>query len=210
MLEDQLRQRVALREFLEHVLGRRGLAGGRLAHHRQLHLLEQDVAELLRRIEVERRAGFAVRLAQQFHEPLAELACSACAASAGRAARRVLPCAAAPAPAAARISSYSACSAGLGRDLRPQHLVQAQRHVGVFGRILGGLVHRHLAEGDLLRAFAGHVFVVNGADAEITLAPPSPCRGASPRCSRHRTRAWSRSACRRAGCRGWRARARRT
>ena len=191
---------VALGELLEHVLGGRRLPGRRLAHHRQLHLLEQDVAELLGRIEVERRAGFLVRLAEHFHEPLGEF-------SALRA--QHLPVEQHAVLFHAQQHRHQRLFAffvqrlerGHGGDLRPQHLVQAQRDVGVLGGIFGGLVDRHLAEGDLLGALAGDVFVVNGADAEITL------RGrvhvvAQPRCSRRRTPASSRSACRAAGCRG--------
>ena len=55
-------------------------------------------------------------------------------------------------------------------DLRPQRLVQAQRHVGIFGGILRGALDRHLAEADLLCAFAGDILVGDGAASEITSA----------------------------------------
>ena len=44
----------------------------------------------------------------------------------------------------------------------PQRLVQAQRDVGVFRRVFGRALHVHGRERNLLGAFAGDVFVVNG------------------------------------------------
>ena len=57
-VEDQARQVVGERQLLEH-LDRRGRRAGRAGplQHRQLQLLEQDVAELLRRVDVEVLAG---------------------------------------------------------------------------------------------------------------------------------------------------------
>ena len=65
------------------------------------------------------------------------------------------------------ISSYRRSQRRHALDLRPQRLVQPQGHVGVLGRVLRGALHRHLVEADLLRAFAGHVLVVDGSDAEV-------------------------------------------
>jgi NADH:ubiquinone oxidoreductase subunit 5 (subunit L)/multisubunit Na+/H+ antiporter MnhA subunit len=56
VLEQQPGQRVVERQLLEHVLVGRGLALGRLLLHRQALLLEQDLLDLLGRIEVERLA----------------------------------------------------------------------------------------------------------------------------------------------------------
>ncbi len=166
VFENQLRQPIRFSQLFEHVLGRRGLPGGRLAQHRQLHLLEQDVAQLLRRIQIERSAGLLVRIGQDLHQAFRQLgALHAQHLAVQQHAvmfhaqqhrdQRLLDFF-----VQFRQRRYAA-------ELRPQHLVQPQRDVGVFGRIFGRLVHRHLAEGDLLRAFAGDVLVVNRLDAEI-------------------------------------------
>jgi hypothetical protein len=44
-------------------------------------------------------------------------------------------------------------------QLRPERLVQAQRHVGVLSGVLARALHRHLIEADLLGALAGQVGV---------------------------------------------------
>ena len=74
VLEQDLRQRIVGGELLQHFLvgGRR--AGRRLLQHGQLHPLEQDLADLLRRAEVERLPGELVRLLLERHHALAELA----------------------------------------------------------------------------------------------------------------------------------------
>ena len=87
----------------------------------------------------------------------------------GRPARRAAPCAAAPAPAAARSLRRARAARGTACELRPQRLVQPQRDVGVLGGVLGGALHRHLVEADLLGALAGDVLVVDGVDAEVVL-----------------------------------------
>ena len=63
MLEQNLRQRIVFGELLQHffVGGRRAARG--LLHHRQFQLLEEDLADLLRRTEIEFAAGQRVRLA---------------------------------------------------------------------------------------------------------------------------------------------------
>jgi hypothetical protein len=73
MLEQQLRQRVILGELLQHffVGGRR--AARRLLHDRQLQLLEEDLADLLRRAEIEFAAGQLVRLPFELDEPRRDL-----------------------------------------------------------------------------------------------------------------------------------------
>ena len=74
MLEQDFRQRIVGGELLQHVLVGRRLPGRRLLHHRQLHLVEQDLAQLLRRPEVERLAGELIRLLLEREHALAELA----------------------------------------------------------------------------------------------------------------------------------------
>ncbi len=52
-------------------------------------------------------------------------------------------------------------------QLRRQHLVQLQGHVGILGRVLRSALHRHLIEGQLLGALAGHLLERDGLDAQI-------------------------------------------
>ncbi len=74
MLEQDLRQRIVGREFLQHLLVGRRLPGRGLLHDRQAHLLEQDLAQLLGRAQVERLPGQLVRLLLQRDDALAQLA----------------------------------------------------------------------------------------------------------------------------------------
>ena len=55
----------------------------------------------------------------------------------------------------------------LGFELRPQRVMQAQRDIRIFGRILGSALHVDLREGDLFCTFSCHVFVVDGVHAEV-------------------------------------------
>jgi hypothetical protein len=153
MLEQQLRQRVILGELLQHffVGGRR--AARRLLHDRQLQLLEEDLADLLRRAEIEFAAGQLVRLPFELDEPRRDLV-------ALRVQQRVVDQHA----GALHLAQHQrhrhldlaihALEARFACDLRIEHVMQLQRDVGVFGRVRGGLVERHLVEADLLRALA--------------------------------------------------------
>ena len=60
--------------------------------------------------------------------------------------------------------------------------MQLQRDVRVLGRVFRRAIHVDLIEGDLLRALAGDILVVNGLDPEIFLGASSPCRGGWRRC----------------------------
>jgi hypothetical protein len=55
------------------------------------------------------------------------------------------------------------------RECRVQHAVQLERDVRVLGRVLRGLVHRHLVERNLLRALARDVLVLDRVDPEVEL-----------------------------------------
>ena len=72
MLEQQLRQRVIGGELLQHFFVGRRLAGRGFPHHGQLHPVEQDLAKLARRSQIERAAGEPKRLLLQREHPLAE------------------------------------------------------------------------------------------------------------------------------------------
>jgi hypothetical protein len=70
--EQDLRQRIVEREFGEHFLvGRRRPRGGLLLH-RQAELVEQDLGQLLRRVDVERLPGRRVRACFEFEQALAD------------------------------------------------------------------------------------------------------------------------------------------
>ena len=73
MFEQHLRQRIIFRELLQHFFigGRR--AARRLLHDRQLQLLEEDLADLLRRTEIEFAAREFVSLRLQVDETLRDL-----------------------------------------------------------------------------------------------------------------------------------------
>ena len=168
VLEHDPGQRVARGELLQHVFGGRGLAGRGLAANRQLQPLEQDLLKLPRRLDVEFVARLAVRLEQQLLELARELA-----------ALRAQPLA---------IDEHAVMLHGEEHrherlldvlveprerrhalELRPQRAVQAQRDVGILGRILRGALYRHLVEAQLLRALARDVLVADGAQPEIAL-----------------------------------------
>ena len=168
VVQDQARQFVLGGQFLEHVFCGRRLALGRLAQHRDLELLEQDLLQLFGRVEVELAAGGLVRQGRQVQQLARQLA----------ALRAQQP----------RVDQHAAVFHGLqhghqrlleffvqraqrrfGLKARPQRLVQAQRHVGIFGRVLRGGVDGHLVKGDLLGALARDRLVLDRFDAQVAL-----------------------------------------
>ena len=119
VVEHDARQFVFVGQFLEHVLGRRGLAGRGLAPCRQAELAEQHFLQLLRRIDVERSSGGRVRPVLQFEQLLRQLVALLPEHRPCRSARPCVPCRAAPAPAAAR-SPRRACAATGTSSIRGQ------------------------------------------------------------------------------------------
>src|SRR3546814_14071192 len=71
-VEDHARQWMRRGQLFEHVFGGRRLAFRRLAEHRQLELLVEDHAELLRGTEIEFAAGFAKCVRLQGRHALGE------------------------------------------------------------------------------------------------------------------------------------------
>ena len=168
MLEDQARQRVVVGQFLEHVLGGRGLALRRLAQHRQALALEQNLLNLLRRGDVERRPGLAVGLLLDVIDLLRQLAGlraqhvgidQHAGALDAREHRQQRPL----------DGLVDIAQGGVVLQPGPQPLVQLQCHVGVLGGVGPGLLQRHLVEGELGLALAGHVGELDGAVAEMIL-----------------------------------------
>ena len=167
ILENHARQRIAVGQLLQHVLGGGGRAARGLAQHRQLQPLEQHLLQLLGRIEIERRSGFAMRLGLDLasRREISPL----CACSMPRSIStpwRSMRCS----------TGTSGCSISLVQprqrsasrsSSRPQRAVQPQCHVGVLGRVFGGALDADLVEADLLGALAGDVLEVNGAQAQV-------------------------------------------
>ncbi len=91
VLEYQLRQRMIEREFLQDIFVGGRLAARRLFLHRQALALEQDLLELLGRIEVERLPGFLMHPVFKFDHLFAQVRGSAAPAARSRAARPGVP-----------------------------------------------------------------------------------------------------------------------
>ena len=167
MLEHDARQPVGSGQLLQYVLGRGGLARRSLAQHRQLQLLEQDLLQLAGRLDVEFVSGFLVRLGHELLQLLADLAAlrpqqlpvdqhAVLLHAQQHGQQRLLEFLIEP------------VQRGHALDLRPQHPMQAQCHVRVFGGVLRRPVHGHLVEGQLLSALARDFLVRDRAHAEIT------------------------------------------
>ena len=166
VVEDQLRQRVVERQLFQHLLvgGRR--AGRRLLQHRQLLALEEDLLDLLRRIQVEGLLRHFVRLPFDFQHAQAELL---------------------PLPLQQRGVDQHAVPFHAEEDLHHRHLdvavkrfqprflgeargerpVQAQGDVGILGGVFGGALDVDLVEADAAGALAGDLVVLDGGDAEV-------------------------------------------
>ena len=168
VLQDDARQRIALGQLLEHVLGGGGLPGACFLAHGQALLVEQDFLQLLGRIEVEGLAGRLVRLDFELGEALCDFAALLFQQPAVHEHAVVL-----------HLEQHRherlldlLVDREQGRVLFERGMedaVQLQRDVRVFGRVLGGPLDRHLVEGDLLRALAGDVLVLDRVDAEVEL-----------------------------------------
>jgi hypothetical protein len=140
----------------------------RAPHHRQSQFAEQHVLQLLRRVEIERHARGAMRLALVVQQTLREL--------------RALPLQHPGVYQHADVLHLEQhrtqrlldvvvelLEPRQGRELRPQDSVQPQRDVGSLGRVRGRFLDRHVAKGELFRALAGHVLVRERRDAEVAL-----------------------------------------
>jgi hypothetical protein len=169
VFEQQLGQRVVERQFGQHFFVGRRAAGGGFLLHRQAELAEQDFAQLLRRGEVERLASQFVSLGFQRHDLLADFVALpgeyfAVDQDAGA---LHLPD---HLPGRQFDVVVDAAQTGFAGELRVQHVMHAQRHVGVFGGVGGGAFEVDLVEADLLGALAAQVFVGDGFEAEVARA----------------------------------------
>ncbi len=151
MLEQQLGQRIVRRELLQHVLVGRGLPGRGLLDHRQLHAIEQDLAKLLRRAQIERLTRNLMGLLLQCEDPFAEFTTLrreqraieqytfALHAKQHFARRHLDP-------------GIHEVELRIGGNPWLEHVMQLQRDIRIFGRVLGRTVDRDLLEADLARA----------------------------------------------------------
>ncbi len=156
IVEHDARQRIGLRQFLQNVFRGGRLTGRGFARDRDLHLLEQHLRELFRRLDIEFIAGDGARLSQQFLQLPGDFP-TLC-------------------PQQGAIDQYSVMlhtqqhrdqrlfkllvqspQLGYGFDLRPQRVMQPQGDIGIFRRVFRRLVHRHLVERELFRALAGNI-----------------------------------------------------
>ncbi len=154
-------------QVLQHARRGRPGAGRGLLAPRQAHLAEQDVAELLGRGEVERRADDLLDLGLDPRHPLRELAGQA---------RQHLAVDRDAAPLHPRQRNDQRALQRLvdrrhafGGEARLQHAPQPQRHVGVLGGVLRRLVDRHAREADEIAPRARDFGEVNGLVAEPAL-----------------------------------------
>jgi len=167
VFQQHLRQRVVLRQLGQHFLVGRGGAARGLAHDRQPHAAEQDLAQLLGRVQVERLAGQLVGALLQRQHFLAQLVAlapqllgidlHAVALDHGQHARDL------------QLQQVGALQPFVLGHARAQHLVQLQREIGILAGIMPRQGDRHLVETDLLGALAAQVFVVHAAAPEKPL-----------------------------------------
>ncbi len=147
VVEQQLGQREIGRQLLQHVLVGGGLAAGRFLADRQTLLLEQDLLDLLGRVEVERLAGRLVRFPFELEHLLAELV--ALGFELARIQQHAI---------AFHLEQYAqdrhldrlvnALELLVRSDARVHHFVDRECAVGILGRIRRGPVHVDFREGD--------------------------------------------------------------
>ena len=168
VFQDDARQLVFLREFLEHFLRRGGLARAGLLPDGKALFREQDFLQLLRRVEVERLAGGLVRLHLEFGEPFREFAALFLQQFAVDQHAVVLHL---EQDRHERLLDLLVDleERRLLLERSVQDVVQLQRDVGVLGGVGRGLLECHLVERDLLRALAGDVLVLDRVDAKVEL-----------------------------------------
>jgi hypothetical protein len=157
---------VLVGERFERFFVRRRLAARRLEGNRQLEFVVQQLLQLLGRIQAEMPPGqFECALLQFEHAPAEFLALRAQLVDVDQHAglfharkhrhERHLD----------RLEHRTQLR--LAFELRPQRVMQAQRNVGVLGRIVGRTLHVDLRERDLPGALAGDVLVADRLDAEV-------------------------------------------
>ena len=144
--------------------GRVGAALGALAAG-QAELVEQNLAELLGRGDVERAPGETVYLGLEGGDSAGEIV--------GQAAQFVaVDLDAAPLHLGQHrhqgtLQGLVDRGQALGRQARLEYVIQAQGHVGVLGGVVERRLQRHLVEGHPRLAGAGHILELDGLDAEV-------------------------------------------
>ena len=187
VVEDQPRQRVVEGELLQHLLVGRRRLGRRALDHRQALALEQDLAELLGRVEVEGLARRLVGARFEFEHAAAELV-------ALPRQRRAVDQHAVALHAVEHLGhrqfdvAVEAFELFLRRQPRRQRLMHAQRDVGILGGVFGGALDGDLGEADARGALAGDLVVADGVQPGVARWPARRGR-ATCRTPARRTRA---------------------
>ena len=165
VLQNQFGQWKIVRQFFQHAfIGGIAAAGGFFnAFGGQPHLVEQNILQLLGRIEVERLASQCKRFVFQLPQFFAQL----------RALLRQLVAVDEHAVAFhgkqhLRHGQFQFLIHGqlFAVHLRAQMLLDAEGEIGVLAGIFGRLVQRHVGKRDLLRAFAAQAFVGDGGQLQ--------------------------------------------
>ncbi len=166
IVQQHLGQRIILGQFLQHFLIGGRCARGGLLDHRQLQLAEQDLAQLLGRIQIEGLAGQVVSLLFDFQHAFAEIV-------------RLLAQAVAIDQHAI---AFDLLQHHRGRDfdllvdeaqlvimldLRPHGVMQGQRDFCIFSRIFGGAFDGHFIEADLRRTLAAYLGIGDGLALQV-------------------------------------------
>ena len=166
IFQQQFRQRVIQRQFLQHFFVGRGRAARRFFLHRQTEFVEQDFLYLLGRVEVERLPGCLVGTrfdGQQFLAQLAALHIEQTDVQQHTVALHDIQHLPRWQFDSAVHLIQSAC------QLRAKRLVQLQGDVGIFRRVARGGCQVHLIKANLLGALAHHFGITDGLDSQVAL-----------------------------------------
>ena len=152
VLQQLGRQRVVFGQLFQHLFVGAARAGGGLLDHRHAQLVEEDLAQLLGRAQVEGLAGDLVGLLLQRVDALAHFV--ALFGQGGRVDQHAIALDAVQRLAAGDFQLVDEAQLVVGLQLGPQDPVHVQRLVAVFTGILGRLGHVDLGKRDLVRTFA--------------------------------------------------------
>ena len=146
----------------------RELAGPGLARRGEPLLLEQHLAQLLGRAEVERPPGELVGLLLELGHAPAEVGREA---PSGSARSTLMPCRSMRGEHGDQrpVQRLVDARAPLRREALLEHAVQAQREIGAFRGIGGGALERHLVEADRASAAAADRLVGERLAVEVQL-----------------------------------------
>ena len=160
-------QGVVLGQLFQHLFVGAAGAGGGLLDHGHAQLVEEDFAQLLGAAQVEGLACNLVCLGFELQDALAQFV--ALCGERGCVNQHAVAFDAVQGLTARDFQLVDEAQFVIRLQQGPQGVVHVQRLVGVFARVSGGLVHRHLRKRDLVRAFAAQVFVGDALAARVAL-----------------------------------------